>query len=466
MINKVKDFIVKNNLINEGDKILVALSGGPDSVCLLHILDSIKDEFKITIGAAHVNHMMRGEEADGDEEYAKKICEKLGIEFYSIKVNINKISKERKISCEMAGRDERYKFFETLKDKYGYNKISVAHNANDQAETILMNIMRGTGIDGLGGIKVKRENGVIRPILCLIREEIEKYCDKKSLNPRIDKTNLENIYSRNKVRLDILPYMKKNFNSDIIEALNRMSNLLQIDNDFIEKECNNRYTKYCIIEKDFVIIKKDAFSLDRAILTRLIKKAFIDIAKKFNNFEMKHIQDVIDLSFNSTNKKIDLPNNIIAENIYGDIKIKNKSFINENIKSEVSINKEELDDLSTEYGDFKVKFNIIKDKKIIKFSNNLLIKYFDYDNIEDELVIRIRKNGDKITPLGMKGNKKIKDIFMDLKVPVEERDRVPILCFDDEIAWVVGYKVSEKFKITSATKNIIKITFTRKEAKK
>lgn len=464
MINKVKDFIIKNNLIQEGDRVLVALSGGPDSVCLLHILYKLRESLNIDIGAAHVNHMLRGQDALNDEEYAKNICKEFNIEFYPIRIDIDKIAKEKGISHEMAGREERYKFFDFIKNTQNYSKIAVAHNSNDQAETVVMNMMRGAGIEGLCGIRSKRDGGIIRPILCLSREEVENYCKENNLNPRIDKTNLENIYSRNKVRLDILPYMKENFNKDIIETLNRMTNLLQIDNDFIEKQCNNSYKKYCSNKNSHIVISKEAFLLEKAIITRIIKKAFVEFTGKYNNFEMKHIYEVIELAKNSTNKKVDLPNVIVAENIYGDIYLKNKEYNNkEYVEKEVLINKSQLNKDSFEYDRYDIGFKIIKDKNNIEFSNNVLIKYFDYDKIKEKIIIRKRRNGDKIVPLGMKGSKKVKDIFINLKVPVEQRPEIPILCFDNEIAWIVGHKVSDKFKITKDTKNVLKITFTRKE---
>ncbi|MGG7143996.1 tRNA lysidine(34) synthetase TilS [Clostridium nigeriense] len=462
MINKVKAFVIENDLIQKGDKVLVALSGGPDSVCLLNILYQLKVFFEIEIGAAHVNHMLRGEEALKDEEYARKLCEELGVSFFSKSIDIDKISKENNISHELAGREERYKFFKLISKENGYNKIAVAHNSNDQAETILMNIMRGTGIEGLCGIRSKRDGGIIRPILCLSRDEIEEYCEINNLNPRIDKSNLENIYSRNKVRLDILPYMKENFNKDVVETINRMANLLQIDNDFIEKECNNIYKKYCTINRNNIIISKEAFSEEKALLTRLIKKSFIEFSGKHTNFEMKHIFEVISLASNSTNKKINLPHGIIAENIYGDICLKFNE-VHGKEYNEIILNKNQLDNNSVSYEDYSINFVILNNKNNIEFSNNVLIKYFDYDKIKERIVIRKRKNGDKMVPLGMKGTKKLKDIFMDLKIPIDRRDDVPILCFDDEIAWVVEHKVSEKFKITKETKNIIKIMFARKE---
>jgi len=258
--------------------------------------------------------------------------------------------------------------------------------------------------------------------------------------------------------------MKENFNRDIIETINRMSSLLQIDNDFIEKQCDNYYKKYCLNKKDYMTISKKAFILDKAVLTRLIKRAFVEFTGKYNNFEMKHIYEVIDLSRNTTNKKVFLPNEIIAENIYGDILLKNKEYINkENKSEEIIANKDQLKKYSCEYSEYKIDFEFINNKNNIEFSNNVLIKYFDYDNIEERLIIRKRENGDRIIPLGMKGSKKLKDIFIDLKIPVEKRDKIPVLCFDDEVAWIVGYKVSEKFKITKETQNILKVTFTRKE---
>ena len=190
---KVISYIKDNKLIKSGDKILVALSGGPDSVCLLNILFELKEELNIDIGAAHVNHLLRGEDAFKDEEYVIKICDEIGIPCFVTRVDINNYSKEHKLSSELAGREVRYDFFEQIIKKEGFNKVATAHNANDQAETILFRLMRGTGLEGLGGIKASRDNKIIRPILCLSRQEVEEYIQLKSLKPRIDKTNFEKI---------------------------------------------------------------------------------------------------------------------------------------------------------------------------------------------------------------------------------------------------------------------------------
>lgn len=462
MIYKVKSFIKDNNLIQNNDKILVALSGGPDSVCLLHVLHSLKIELNLTIGVAHINHMLRGDESIGDESYVKKLCENLSIPCYIERIDIDVVSKELGISHEMAGRDERYKFFQSISNKYGYNKVAIAHNVNDQAETVIMRMMRGTGLEGLGGIRAKRDKNIIRPILSLSRDEIETYCDEKELEPRIDKTNLENVYSRNKVRLDILPYMKEHFNSDIIQTLNRMAGVLQKDDEYISQQCNKSFEEYCKIESKCLIIDKKIFELHDAVVTRVIKKALIDYSGKYTNFEMKHIYDVIDLVKKGTNKRIDLPNDIIAENIYDDIHLKYRENKIEKKNDEIFISKEELANNTFSFMNYIVNIEVINKKNNIEFSNNDLIKHFDYDNIVDGIIIRTRKDGDKIRPLGMKGNKKLKDIFINSKVPKDDRDIVPITCFDNSIAWIVGYKVSEDYKVTEKTKKIIKIRFVRK----
>lgn len=464
----VKDFIRyidENNLINKGDKVLIGLSGGPDSICLLHLLNSLKNKYELKLGAAHINHMLRGEEAIKDEQYSKSFCESLGIDFYSIRLDVDKIAKDRGVSTETAGRDCRYNFFNSIKDKYGYTKIATAHNANDQAETIIMRIMRGTGLEGLGGIPVFRDNLYIRPILFLEREYIEKYCEDNNLNPRIDRTNLENIYSRNKIRLDILPYMQKNFNNDVIKAINRMSLLLQDDNEFIDNEAEKSFNKYCEVKDDEIIISEELFLEERAIITRVIRKSLTKLSKSEYDFELKHIKEVINLESIGTHKRIDLPNNIFAENIYGKVYIRKKDRLNKianKIEDEI-IKKEDLNNFKINFLGCLIEFEVKTKEKSLKFQNNDLIKYFDYDKINRYVTIRKRKNGDRIIPLGMNGSKKIKDIFIDMKIPKDYRDEIPVIQFDDEIAWLVGLKTSNTFKVTSNTKKIIKIEIKREE---
>lgn len=470
MINNLRenflDFIINNNLLKSGDGVVVALSGGPDSVCLLNLLCEIKEEMNLKIAAAHVNHMLRGEAADEDEKYAEDMCKNLGIKFFSKRVDVDNYAKMRGVSSETAGREVRYAFFEEIRNELGFEKVATAHNANDQAETILMRIMRGTGLEGLAGIPVKRDDIFIRPILFMVREDIEEYCEKHKLNPRIDKTNLERLYSRNKIRLDILPYMKKNFNSDVVEAINRMAILLQQDNEYIMEEVNKCYKDNCIVSPNEVVITEKVFEYNSAVTNRIIRKAIKQVSGSNYDVEMKHIHDVILLNTLQTNKKIDLPNGLCAKNVYGDIHIKKRENKQKSKMLEVVFEKKQLiNGKNVEFMEYLFNFEVInKDniKNIDSIKNNN-VKYFDFNNINGNIIIRNRRNGDKIIPLGMKGSKKLKKLFIDMKIPQEQRDSFPIIQFGDDIAWVVPIKMADKFKVRSTTEKILKIEMNRKE---
>lgn len=456
MVDSVLDTIKKYNMLEIGDKVIVALSGGPDSVCLLHILYTLKQKYNLTIYAAHVNHCLRGEEADADEEYAKKLSARLGIECFVKRVDINKLSKERGLSSESAGREARYEFFEELRKRLQANKIALAHNANDQAETVLMRIIRGSGMEGITGIKPIRGNIFIRPIINIRRGSIEKYCEVNDLNPRIDKTNLENIYARNKIRLELIPYIEENFNEDIISTLNRFADTISRDNDYLESLSQEMYKSYCEKKEHKVIIYKEAFEEQEAILTRIVRKAISEIKGNLYNVEKVHIYDLLKLQDGTTGRKINLPDNVTAFNNYGNIELsRNKTSSKNEAQSEytLSIDTKKL----IEKFNISISLRIISPNERINFKDGEYTKYFDADKVKNKVIVRSRKDGDRFTPFGMKNSKKLKDFFIDLKVPQEERDKIPLICFDEEIGWVVGFRISENYKISKDTKNILEI---------
>ncbi len=457
MEKRVLEYILENELLQEKEKVVVGVSGGPDSICLLEVLYRLKSQLEIELAVAHINHMLRGEEANEDEKYVNNFCLERGIEVYSKRININEFAKKQKMSTETAGREARYQFFKEVMKKTNSNKIATAHNANDQVETIFMRIMRGTGLEGLTGIPVKRDSIYIRPILFLQREEIEWYCEKNNLNPRIDKSNMERDYSRNKIRLDIIPYMKENFNSDVVKVINRMANTLKEDNELIESVIDEYFFKYCKVEKSYIIIRSDIADCKSVIINRVIRKATSIISGSAYNIEAKHIVGVKKLFQLGTNKRVDLPNGLYAENVYGDIYIRKVESEGDKYYEEVVINKADIESEFI-FGAYYIKFEVLENVKNIKFADNSFIKYFNYDKINGNIIIRTRKNGDKITPLGMNGRKKIKDIFIDSKVSVSQRNVVPIIQFDDEVAWLVGLKVSNEYKVTKETKKLLKIT--------
>lgn len=461
-INKVINTINENKMISKGDGIIVALSGGPDSICLLHVLHSLKEKYDLTIYAAHVNHMLRGNESDTDEKVCSEYCESLGIKFYSRSVDIEKMASEQGISTEMAGRDARYSFFEELMDKVGAQKVAVAHNQNDQAETVLMRLMRGTGIEGLVGIKPVRDEIFIRPIINVTRAEIEKYCEVNKLPARIDKTNYEPIYSRNKVRLELIPYIEKNFNSDIIATLSRMCELIKRDEEFIQENVTKFFEKVCDISDEKVIIYNDAFNLHPAVISRIIRKALLIFKGDINNIQSIHVDNVIKIQKSETGKFTVVPKGILITNVYGNIEItrqqKNKSRkLDMNQSVELKLGDNYVENLGVIF-----RIRQVSNYKSMNFKGKENIKYFNCDNVKN-ISVRVRKDGDRFIPFGMKGSKKLKDIFMDLKVPREKRDFVPLLCFDEEISWIVGYKISDKFKVHEGVKNIIEVTVERQE---
>ena len=471
MLQKVIDFADKHCMIEKGDKIIVALSGGPDSICLIHMLSKLRDKYDIKLYAAHINHCLRGKESDEDESYAEKFCEEIGIEFYSKRVDINEMAQKLNMSSETAGREARYNFFEELKFKLGANKVALAHNLNDQAETVLMRIIRGSGIEGLQGIKPIRDGIYIRPILVLSRSEIENYCEENRLNPRTDKSNFENIYNRNKVRLELIPYIKENFNKDIINTLNRLAGIVSRDNEYMESIAQEKYLVYCVTKGNIVTLSGELVKEQEAIVSRVIRKALLEIKGDLKNIELIHVNDIIELFTLGTGKGIHLPGGIHAENIYGDINIYkyNKDKANKATKEnylllEKNHSTYEIPTVkSVNENNAFIRIRLVEKGENINFSEDTLKKYFDYDKIKRSITLRYRRQGDRYTPYGMKGSKKVKDLFIDLKIPKDERDSIPLICFDEEIAWVVGYSVSNNYNVTKSTKNILEIKFEKGE---
>lgn len=249
MIEKeVLSTIKKYNMIKEGDKVVIGVSGGPDSITLLNVLNKFKEKLNIKIYVAHINHSIR-KEADEETEYVREFCKKIGVEFFFKKIDVEQEAKKLKIGTEEAGRNIRYAFFEEVAKKVGANKIATAHNSNDNAETVLMNIIRGTSISGLKGIEKMRDNKFIRPLIETTRDKIEEYCKIENLNPRYDKSNKENVYTRNKVRNLLIPYIQKEFNPNIIEGINRLSNIATEEERFLNSLVEEEYKRILIKER-------------------------------------------------------------------------------------------------------------------------------------------------------------------------------------------------------------------------
>ena len=309
--------IKKHELINKKDIIVIGVSGGPDSMALLNILISLKQKLDFEIVVAHINHGLR-REAEEETKYVENFCKKNQICCYTKRENVEELAKRQKIGTEEAGRKLRYSFFEEVANMVNATKISTAHNANDNAETILMNILRGTGTSGLKGIEIKRENRYIRPLLETTREEIEKYCKKQKLNPKEDKTNKENIYTRNKIRNELLPYLQKEFNPNIVTSLNRLANLAKEENEYLEKQVKRKYQeivieetigKQALAEKQKIILDLKKFNeKENVIKSRLVRYTINRVLGTNQNIEKIHITDIIRLCNNKIGNKYLTPN--------------------------------------------------------------------------------------------------------------------------------------------------------------
>jgi len=450
MLNKVVKFIKDNNLIKDNDIIVVGVSGGADSVSLFLMLLEIKKVIPIELFVVHINHGIRGDEADQDALFVEKLCDKFDTKFQIFKFNIPKIAKQRGISLEEAGREVRYEtFFKVVTEKYA-NKIAVAHNLNDNAETILLSLFRGTGLKGLTGIKAKRDI-IIRPLLCLSRKEIENYLNENHVSYRTDSTNLEDVYIRNIIRNTILPEVTKVINAGAVSHIvNAGATLEEIEN-YLEEQTHKEY------EGTTINLEK-LLKMNIVIRKRIIRKAIEEAAGKLKDITAVHVQDVLSLCEKSVGKFIMLPYGIRAVRTYD-------SIIIEEDKEDVDLHivylqlKEGEYILPYERGKLAVSFNETSEN--LENEENMYTKCFDYDKIKGALYLRTRREGDfiKINPNG--NTKKIKTYFIDEKIPSKERDNILLVTNENHVLWIVGHRVSEEFRVTNDTKTIIKLEYHR-----
>ena len=461
--NRVIKTIEEHEMLNAGDKVLVAVSGGADSVCLLHVLNTLKSEFNIKIYAAHLNHMIRGEEADKDQVFVENLCKKLGVECFVRKTEVISLAKEEGMTIEEAGRKARYDFFEDIRKSKKIDKIATAHNKNDRAETVIMRIIRGTGLDGLRGISYKREDGVIRPVLDITRDDIEAYCTDNGLGFCTDSTNSDNNYTRNRIRNQVLPYLKENFNSSIIETLVRFSDVASNDADFLNAYAQRLYER---LNNPMPSNKPNALHidslnmLDYSVKVRLIKIAAKKAVGDEIKLEHKNILDILSLTEKETGAGIDLPSGLRVEINYGWL-----VFVNKNEKKEpVTVSKDslyiEVKPLNTyflENINRNITLKLVNPGIYKKNEREILV---DYDKLEGKkLIIRNRFNGDKMVCFSDGRTKKLKSIFIDSKIEKSDRDKIPLLCTEDEIIAIIGNRVSEKYKITKNTERALAVEY-------
>ena len=312
MKEEVLKTIKKYNLIESGDKLVLGVSGGPDSISMLNVLREIDEDetidLKFQIVVSHINHNIR-KEAKEDEEFVKKYCDENNIKFFSKSIDVEKIANNSKIGIEEAGRKVRYEFFDEVLKETNSNKIAIAHNKNDKVETMIMNVLRGSGLLGLKGIEPKRGK-YIRPLIEIEREKIEEYCEEKNLNPRIDKTNFDNTYSRNKVRNVVITYIKQEFNPNIIKTLDRLSELVKEEDTYVEKQVEKAY-KEIFIEgnnEEIILNLKKFNNYEKVIKSRIVLYTITRLFGSSKGIEKIHIDDILKLCKNNIGNKFLTPN--------------------------------------------------------------------------------------------------------------------------------------------------------------
>lgn len=457
---KVYKFIKENGLIDFKEHVIVGISGGADSTCLLCVLSRLSKELNLRLTAIHINHMIRGDEALRDENHAIDFCNKLDIDIIVERIDVIKLAKEKKISEEEAGRLARYNTFYRYQKELGADKIAVAHNKNDSVETVLMNIIRGSGLEGLKGIDAKR-GVIVRPILILTRDEIECYCRQEGLDYVIDSTNKETIYTRNKVRLKLLKDIDDMFGIDIVSKVDRMSQLVRDDNDFIERKVDEALAK-CVVNKseDNILLNVENLRvLHKSMQRRVLRRVLININKVIDRIEYKHIEDMLKLvHVNKTGLWLNLPKGIRVYKDYGILEVYKEKERECVVEPEVDI------DISGESEYIRVNDEWILRVEVLDItdkveSGDAYTRYFDYDILlGKDLRLRKRRNGDKFKPFNFSGTKKLGKYFIDKKISKQKRDSMYLLAKGNDIIWIIGDNVSDKFKITKKSKKIVRFS--------
>ncbi|KHE93841.1 MAG: tRNA lysidine(34) synthetase TilS [Candidatus Scalindua rubra] len=479
---QVADVIREYSLFSANDRILLGVSGGPDSVALLsliHNTNRINPPYS-EIFIAHLNHSIRGRESDEDEQFVVTLAEKYGVSLITEKRGIREIAGERKISLEEAARDERYRFFESTAEKLCANVIAVGHNADDNAETILHRIIRGTGIAGVSGIRPKRKLtpistiSLVRPLLFTWRKDIIAYLKGKNLSYRVDSTNIEKDKLRNRIRMELIPHLEKNYNAKIKKSLVTLGETAVQNCDYLEAKANVLFEEVLINKEaetevlaGVVNIVLDIYKLKkspRILQQMIIKKAIIQLdtpLKKLSYKNYKNILNILNSRKTSVNNSVKEYLNVTIEG--NELRLSKNRYCAEGnpviSETEIKIPGEtELVDMNCRV---KTEIRERKNDFLEKFKQNKTSdeEAVDFDKVSMPLTVRTRRLGDRFQPLGSQGLKKIKDFFIDNKVPVMERDTVPIVTMNGKPIWVVGFRIDDRVRVSEETTNLLVMKF-------
>jgi tRNA(Ile)-lysidine synthase len=438
----------------------VGVSAGVDSMVLLHLLNTYREAFDLSLIVAHVNHGLRPEESEKEAELVQKESARLGLAFEYGRFNVKEFQKLGGLSPQDAARRIRFHFFHDLLKKHYAQKIALGHNADDQVETVLLRLVRGSGLQGLKGILPIREGKVIRPLLEVWRGEIESFAIEKKISFLLDSSNLKHDYLRNRIRLALIPLMEREYQPNFREIILRTSSILREENDYVERGAEEAYQKIVREERDTLSFKFSEYqSLHQAIQWRVLKKIFERIYDWGMDMEEGGWSDVHKiyqkLHQSSPSFLLELPRGVWVEKRY-DIVLLEKGGIKPFPPFEVELifpGRTFIEEIKKEVVIEEANLNQFKDCK-----KSPHLSLMDYESLQFPLKIRNFRPGDRFHPLGVKGTQKLKEFFIDHKVPRFERLKIPLLISGEMIAWIVGYRIDERVKVTEKTKKILKVT--------
>lgn len=439
MIKSVEKTMLEQNML-PFKSVLVGLSGGADSAALAHALCVLSEKYGFKVCAAHVNHGLRGETAARDEKFSSDLARSLGIEFFCLHASVREEAEKRKISEELAGREVRYGFFAQLMDNHGIEYTATAHHRNDNAETILMNFIRGSGIRGLCGIPYRRDR-IIRPLLDVSREETERYCRENNIDYVTDETNLETVYTRNKIRHIILPEMERCINPSFVDTVTKNAAVLSSDADFLDGEADKAFS---MLVKDLCVDTARLSGLHPAVSSRVIRRMIDNICGS-EDVPSAVVFAVLRLAERGrTGSRTDIARGVYAAVEYGKLYLRREHEDAEGFDYTLNIGG------SVYIPEMGCSVRVEKAEERRKDG----WEYFGLPKENCRICIRSRRTGDRFMPMGMKGMKKVQDFMINEKIPKDKRGSVGIVTFDEEIAWIAGYRRDDRFKFH---KNGIKI---------
>ncbi|MFC2016939.1 tRNA lysidine(34) synthetase TilS [Chloroflexota bacterium] len=463
---RVLQFIQQHHLVSSQQKLLVAVSGGPDSVCLLHILVKLQEELDIRLHVAHLNHQLRGAESEADAQYVSGLAHQLGIPATIEQRDVKAYQAQRRISLEEAAREVRYTFLAEAAKSIGASQVAVGHTTDDHIETILMHLIRGTGTRGLRGLQPSirwQSSGnsliIIRPLLPVSRDETAGYCHSYKLMPQTDASNLSLSPLRNRIRHQLLPLLR-NYNPQVAEALLRTAHIAGDDFAFLAEEGARLWGEIAQRQENSIILDKERFlGLPSALKRHLLRMSIEKLLGNLKDIETRHIEEIMDALTKPAGKCVSLPGGLnfsIEYNRYllGPDPAALSPFPSLRAEFSLKLPGETL------LPGWRIEATIINREQMTEKDADFTA-YFDLDKTGDKLVVRPRQRGDRFQPLGMSQPKKLGEFMIDTKIPQAWRQRVPIVCSPQHILWVVGWRIDDRVKVTKNTKQILCLKFER-----